>query len=734
MTRYSFYAGLILVVWFSRAGLSQQVPAPTSRPRITLDEFFNFIRYSDIKLSPDGNSVVIATERPDWKLERFRHDLWLWTEARGGLVALTQSGHDSDPQWSPDGNWIAFISDRKVEQPPAFEEEAAPKEPPQQTPPPRRGGDDEKADEKPVAHVYLISVNGGEAFPVTRGTEEVHAVAWSPDSRYVYFATRTPWSKAKRDAYKEEWKDVVRYRESERGDVIARISVADAIARQAAVGDIDAQAAAKQGAKGAETAETLGSQFVSSTPQRVQDMVISPSGAELAFATDSISQRIESVEDYELYLVDLPTSTPRQITHNQAIETHLRWSPDSRSFLFAVHLGSIESKYEDVQDRVYSVDPNSGAITRWGANFPGAIIDWGLTSNGALVAAGVIGTQVQMYSQQNPAGEFKAAKGWQGTYEQVATALHSPRVAVVYSSMQRPTEVYLADSLDRLQSARPLTALNKLFTERALPEGVPYQWRADDGRTVEGMLVYPPGKKGAKHLRMFTLIHGGPGGPPDCDRFSIGLPGLDWAILAASNDWLVFRPNFRGSTGYGDNFMREMVPNIVSRPGKDILEGIDALVKQGIADPDHLTVGGYSYGGYITNWLITQSTPFRAAVTGAGAAEHVANWGNDDLSFDDAYILGGAPWLVQNTYNSEAAIWQINKVTTPTHVVAGADDTTVSVGEDYLLERALHTVGVPTSLLIFPGEEHRLPSNPWHGKIKVREELKWLEKYDAAAR
>ena len=114
-----------------------------------------------------------------------------------------------------------------------------------------------------------------------------------------------------------------------------------------------------------------------------------------------------------------------------------------------------------------------------------------------------------------------------------------------------------------------------------------------------------------------------------------------------------------------------MVPEIVSRPGKDILQGVDALVKDGIADPDHLAVGGYSYGGYMTNWLITQTTRFKAAVTGAGAVENVANWGNDDLTLDDANDLGGRPWEVPQRYNSEAAIFQIDKVKTPTHMVAG---------------------------------------------------------------
>jgi dipeptidyl aminopeptidase/acylaminoacyl peptidase len=156
------------------------------------------------------------------------------------------------------------------------------------------------------------------------------------------------------------------------------------------------------------------------------------------------------------------------------------------------------------------------------------------------------------------------------------------------------------------------------------------------------------------------------------------------------------------------------------------------LVKDGIADPDNLTIGGYSYGGYLTNWLITQNTRFRAAVTGAGAVEHVANWGNDDTTYDDAYFLGGLPWDMMKNYNDEAAIWQMNKVKTPTHIVAGAKDIRVYVGEQYLLERALHAQGVPVKLLIFPGEGHTLDKNPWHGKIKVREELKWLETYAAA--
>jgi dipeptidyl aminopeptidase/acylaminoacyl peptidase len=175
--------------------------------------------------------------------------------------------------------------------------------------------------------------------------------------------------------------------------------------------------------------------------------------------------------------------------------------------------------------------------------------------------------------------------------------------------------------------------------------------------------------------------------------------------------------------------MLQISPHLVSRPGKDILEGVDALVKDGIADPGHLNIGGYSYGGYMTNWLITQTTEFKAAVTGAGAVEHAANWGNDDVAYDDAWYLGALPWQNPAIYQSEAALFQMDKVRTPTHIVGGNADVRVSYLEDLLLERALQELQVPHSLLVFPGEGHGLDKDPWHGYIKVREELRWLEKY-----
>ena len=293
--------------------------AQTTKPLLTLDEFFNAVEIRNVRISPDGHAVVIETVRADWEAKRYRHDLWLYRDdERGSLAPLTRSGHDHDPEWSPDGSWIAFLSDRGAG---AGAGDAG------------EDGKNEKADQ-----VWAIAFNGGEPFALTHGEEKVHAFAWSADSRQIYFATRTPWNKEGQEAYKKDWKDVVEFRESERGDAIARVEMA--------AGAVKA---------------------IATTPWRVKQLEASQNGKTLAFLTDSVSERQEDMEAYGIYLVDADGGAPRKLLQRPAVLDGMHWAPDSRHIFFTFATGSVEGVYQDAQPRLYWVDAvsPSARLTRW---------------------------------------------------------------------------------------------------------------------------------------------------------------------------------------------------------------------------------------------------------------------------------------------------------------------------------------------------------------------------------
>lgn len=706
----------LLSVSLATSASAQTAPAQaasTQTAPITLDEYLNTTEINDARLSPDGTAAVISTTSPDWQHDRNRKDLWLWkrgtaTTTPTTLVPATQTGNNADPQWSPNGRFIAFVSDRPVPG-------DAPENP-----------DEPASDKKKSARLWILPIAGGEAFPLYRDPLDVHSFAWSPDGTGLVFSVTEPLSKSAEDAHKKDWKDVVQWRDQNRGDTLLSLPVAAALltSQQTPQAHTGPKAAPDHPAYPADA------KVIAHSKLGIEDIIVSPQGDRIAFETGPVAHRLEDPSDTELFVVPTAGGEPRQLTHNQGAEGRLAWNPTGTTIYFLVRAagGSIEGPYQDVQGRLYSIDLATGKPTRLATTFPGSWEDLTVTHTGQVLAIGLKSMDRSLYRINGD--RFEAIATQPGTYGHLSVSNDGKAMLFSHSGITEPTQIYLAATGEKdpakLKNLEAITAFNPIFSQRPKPAWQPFQWKSEDGTTVEGVLLYPPGKKGAQHLRMLTLIHGGPA-DADGDRF--GANWYDWAGMAAAQGWLVFRPNYRGSTGYGDAFQLGITPHLVSAPGKDILEGVDALVKQGIADPNHLAIGGYSYGGYMTNWILTQTTRFKAAMTGAGAVEHAANWGFDDLTFDDAWYLSGAPWEKPELYASEAALFQMNKVTTPTHIIGGDADNRVSFFEQIVLERALTRLKVPNALLQFPGENHPLDKNPWHGYIALREELKWLDKY-----
>ena len=473
--------------------------------------------------------------------------------------------------------------------------------------------------------------------------------------------------------------------------------------------------------------------LVAHTPRRVEEMVLSPDGHRLIYLSCERQGPIyitgsDAYKKHQVFTVDLaaPGHPIHQLLQEEALARNLRLAPNGQRLYFEAG-SNIPGPYGDLSHRIFYEPLSGGLPTRLAPSYAGSFESYALVPAGQVVSAGQYHAEVPLYEVTREGQTQLPSRS--GEYQDLSMGRSSQRLAFVYSALTSPSEVYLAADWRHPDKAVAITHFNDSLARLALPRGHSIWWTADDGVRVEGMLIFPPGKYDAKNLPMFVLIHGG---PEDADVNHWEADWYQWGSLAASQGWLVFEPNYRGSSGYGDPFMSRIVPHIVSRPGKDILEGVQAVIHAGYADRTHMAIGGYSYGGYMTDWLITQTTEFKAAVTGAGAIENTANWGNDDLSYDDTYYLHGLPWQNEKDYNEQAAIWQMAKVKTPTHIVFGLDDHRVSTCEDYLLDRALRAVGVPTEMLMFPGEHHGLGKDPWHGRIKVREELKWIRKWTGA--
>jgi dipeptidyl aminopeptidase/acylaminoacyl peptidase len=609
--------------------------------------------------------------------------LWLYkTDKQQRQKLITKNLSEIvKPKWSPSGKFIVFTIDQTRET--------------------------NAKNNQDQYQIQLYDIASDNLLSIEIGDEPPTDITWSNHDASLYFTTIA----SKDIAGDIEWKDVIRYRQSKSNDR-SNIYRLDIIRKKRRV-------------------------FVEITHMHSLDFIVGQllfSCTNQKFIVASVSAIVEDLSLLEIYSIDVHNSSSlTRLTNNEGIEQNLQLSKDGRHVFFQLYpLSSRTDEFTNTQERLYSVDLVNGHIERWGKYFNGNIVSYAIRSEGGVYILGQTGINVQIYIQESPWQYSILQSGWNGTYQSLSASLsnrHSS-IAFTHSSFEQPEEIYFVDHINDIFCATAITHVNQYLTQRNLPQATAYQWiNNDDNRTIEGILHYPPGQFEGKKLPLLVLIHGGPSSA-SLNLFHANW--LTWAPLAATEGWLVFEPNYRGSTGYGDAFINEVRFQVLSRPGKDILDGVDRLIADGIADPTRLAIGGYSYGGFLTNWLITQTTRFNAAVSGAGLIEQVSSWGLTDIPAYFKGLIGGFPWDIPQRYQDESAIYQLDKVRTPTHLVTGENDIRVPVAQSYILERGLHSLGIPVQLLLFPKEGHSLRINPWHGKIKVREELKWLEKYGHA--
>lgn len=272
-------------------------------------------------------------------------------------------------------------------------------------------------------------------------------------------------------------------------------------------------------------------------------------------------------------------------------------------------------------------------------------------------------------------------------------------VAIIWTAGSTPEEVYAGSPTGK---AKPVTTFGASFTGRLGPVET-VQWQSNDGLQIEGLLTLPPGHEQGRRLPLIVTIHGGPAWQWE-DR--VMLSWHDWAQMLASRGYAVLQPNPRGSTGYGSSFQQKLQDDVGGGEAQDLITGAQAMVDRGIADGHRLGIGGWSWGGYLTAWTITQTGIFKAAVIGAGLANMISDHGQNDIPAMNHWIYPGDPYDHFEHYWESSPLRHIKQVTTPTLIVHGADDDRVHPAQAMEYYRALKTLGVATEFVRYPRESH----------------------------
>jgi len=638
------------------------VAFPGDRPW-TSDDVLGLRVVSDPRVAPDGRHVAYVVESLNGEKDAYQTDVWLVPTAGGEARALASSPvGDDTPRWSPDGKWVAFLSER-----------------------PRPGAKADDTDEA-KRQVWLIRPDGGEAVPLTSAPGAVSGFEWSADGKTIGFVAREPKSDERRRREKEK-DDAWTPSELYGWNRLWVIDVATRQPRQLTTGAI-----------------------------HVTGLSFSPDGERIAFAAQP-TPLIPDTFRSDVYAIPTAGGVPAPLVARKGLDGAPSWSPDGQWIAFVSQDGRDEEWYTN---KYATVVPASGGAPRAltlsldesiGGLF-GSRLVWTPDSRSVLFSAGEK-TAEHLYRATL---EGKVEPLTSGPEVSGAPSIDGKGETLVFlrEDSVTPREVWtmrLAPPTARkgaraaaAPSPRPLTDTNPQARELlSFPKGL-VTWTGAEGWEMDGLLVYPVGYTKGARVPLALNVHGGPAGTHS-NTFTPSARLWGWPLFAQAG-YAIFFPNPRGSGGYGEKFRAANVRDWGVKDYEDLMAGVDALVERGIADPDRLTVNGWSYGGFMTSTVVTKTDRFKSAIVGAAVTNLASFTGTTDIpGFARSYFRSW-PWEDPQVYVDRSALFHAGRVKTPSLVVHGDKDDRVPVSQGWEFYDALKANGVPTDLLILPRQPH----------------------------
>jgi dipeptidyl aminopeptidase/acylaminoacyl peptidase len=683
MRRYATAKSVVLLAFATAEAVALLWGAPVEAARpVTFDDIMAMRRVESPAISPDGAFVLFTVRQwesssKEPQKKEARTQIWRVSTTSGAparQLTWDEAGA-SRPAWSPDGRYISFLSTRGA------------------------SADDRRA------QLWVMRADGGEAWKLTDSKEAITAYAWSPDSRRIAYVSREPET-SDEEARRKRGDDRRLFENEFRLSHVWVVNVPSNEATRLTEG------------------KTL---TVRGEPSW------SPEGTRLVFAAAPTTMIRDERDD--LYILDVASRQLQQITRAFGPERSPRWSPDGKTIAFAGTINA-NTPWPDgtalpavAHSKLMLYDVASGTIKSASpidVDFDSP--SWTPDSRRLLFTSG------KSVYREVFAYDVAAARYAQLTSERVVALGTTPvsrdgaKVTFIQQSSTLPQDVYVSDL--SFASPRKLTDVNPQTRDFALGQTEVIRWK-NDGFDVEGILLKPANYQAGRRYPLLVVVHGGPTGAFHNDfRVSYGDGGQHWA----GQGWAVLYPNPRGSTNYGETFMRANIPDWGGGDFRDIMTGVDAVIARGVADPDRLAIQGWSYGGYMTAWAITQTTRFKAAMVGAGITNLWSMYGTNDIpNYLAAFFKGFPTPDTLALYMERSAVSHAHHVTTPTLILHGSSDERVPIGQPMELYRALKDRGKTVELVFYPRQGHGV-SEYYHQLDRLTRQFDWITRHTLGER